>query len=113
MCQGQATLQNRDTYGHLFPGQEAQTVGRLPDMLGDDDKSMRATGTENGQRLGQRAPDFYCANLKATETTPVASGEPQGFVNGTFRRDMTTPDAMPPEGLEPSTDGLRVRCSAN
>ena len=23
MCQGQATLQNRDTYGHLFPGQEA------------------------------------------------------------------------------------------
>ena len=25
-----------DTYGHLFPGQEADAVARLPDMMGDD-----------------------------------------------------------------------------
>ena len=34
-----------DTYGHLFPGQEAETVARLPNMLDDGPKAMRATGT--------------------------------------------------------------------
>ncbi len=34
-----------DTYGHLFPGQEADTVARLPVMLGNTPEIMRATGT--------------------------------------------------------------------
>ena len=34
-----------DTYGHLFPGQEADTVARLPGMLGNGQKALRATGT--------------------------------------------------------------------
>lgn len=34
-----------DTYGHLFPGQEAETVARFPVMLGSDPHTMRATGT--------------------------------------------------------------------
>ena len=38
-----------DTYGHLFPGQEAETIGRLPEMLTDVPEVLRATGTDHGQ----------------------------------------------------------------
>jgi len=34
-----------DTYGHLFPGQEAETVARLPEMLRDGPEALQATGT--------------------------------------------------------------------
>ena len=35
-----------DTYGHLFPGQEADTVARLPNLLSDPlPEAMQATGT--------------------------------------------------------------------
>jgi len=52
-----------DTYGHLFPGQEADAVARLGDMLATPPKAMQATGTddlaagsrEGAQRLAQRA----------------------------------------------------------
>jgi len=36
---------NMDTYGHLFPGQEAETVARLSDLIGDPLEPLRATGT--------------------------------------------------------------------
>ena len=57
-----------DTYGHLFPGQEADAVGRLRQMLAEPsepqhDEALRATGTDNAaadtpkgaQRQAQRA----------------------------------------------------------
>ncbi len=35
-----------DTYGHLIPGQEAETVGRFSDLMGNDQPNvLRATGT--------------------------------------------------------------------
>jgi len=34
-----------DTYGHLFPGQDAATVARFPSMLCDEPKVLQATGT--------------------------------------------------------------------
>jgi len=48
-----------DTYGHLFPGQEADTVARLPGMLADAPETLAATGTEDaapslGQQFGQQ-----------------------------------------------------------
>ena len=36
-----------DTYGHLFPGAEAEAVARLPRMLPDGPGALRATGTDN------------------------------------------------------------------
>jgi len=36
-----------DTYGHLFPGQEAETVARLPSMLPALPEVLRATGTDD------------------------------------------------------------------
>jgi integrase len=52
-----------DTYGHLFPGQEADAVGRMREMLIAPPKALRATGTDNAaantlnsaQRQAQRA----------------------------------------------------------
>ena len=50
-----------DTYGHLFPGQEADAVGRLRDFLGVPlADALRATGTDDkpqkpAQRQAQRA----------------------------------------------------------
>jgi len=38
-----------DTYGHLFPGQEADTIARLPVMLGSEPAVMRATGTDDAE----------------------------------------------------------------
>jgi integrase len=38
-----------DTYGHLFPGQEADTVARLPGMLGDAPEALAATGTDHAR----------------------------------------------------------------
>ena len=60
MRHGSITL-TMDTYGHLFPGQEAQAAGRLGDMLtAPDTNAMRATGTDDAtsdgaQRQAQRA----------------------------------------------------------
>ena len=55
-----------DTYGHLFPGQEADAVAQLRDMLVDhhsEPEALRATGTDShaadsqqgAQRQAQRA----------------------------------------------------------
>jgi len=38
-----------DTYGHLFPGQEAETVARLPNMLTNPADAMHATGTADAR----------------------------------------------------------------
>ena len=51
-----------DTYGHLFPGQEADAVGRLREMLDTPAVALLATGTDHetstpltgAQRLAQR-----------------------------------------------------------
>jgi integrase len=45
-----------DTYGHLFPGQEADTVARFPDMMNKE--AMSATGTD-GKHVGQHVGTSY------------------------------------------------------
>ncbi len=50
-----------DTYGHLFPGQEADTLARLPAMMGEGPETLRATGTADAhppqypQQLGRES----------------------------------------------------------
>lgn len=36
-----------DTYGHLFPGQEAEAIGRLRKFMGSTSDALSATGTED------------------------------------------------------------------
>ncbi len=35
-----------DTYGHLFPGQDAATVARFPSMVANEPSALHATGTD-------------------------------------------------------------------
>jgi len=42
-----------DTYGHLFPGQEAEAVARMREMLISQPATLRATGTDHG---AEKAP---------------------------------------------------------
>ena len=66
-----------DTYGHLFPGQEADTVARFPDMLNDGSESLRATGTADyspseAQRIAQQSGRGL---LRASTTQREALGD--------------------------------------
>ena len=36
-----------DTYGHLFPGQEAEAVAKMPGMFGSGPQALAATGTDS------------------------------------------------------------------
>jgi hypothetical protein len=36
-----------DTYGHLFPGQEADAVAKLPNMMGHIPEALAAPGTDD------------------------------------------------------------------
>jgi len=61
-----------DTYGHLFPGEEAATIARLPSMLTDAPEAARATGTADGR--AELAPGDY-----------DSWGQKWGQLNGTPR----------------------------
>ena len=55
VMQHQSITLTTDTYGHLFPGQEAESVGRMQPMLGDHQtapEALRATGTDNQTAKG-------------------------------------------------------------
>ena len=52
-----------DTYGHLFPGQEAEAVDRLGQMLLDPPEILRATGTSH-----QAAEAPHSAQRQAQQT---------------------------------------------
>jgi len=114
-----------DTYGHLFPGQEADTVARLPEMLTDPPEALRATGTvdatsaargwaQNGAQLNGKT----CAPLASRgENTTASDGEPDcrkpmpASIFGEPWRAVAAGDEARPAGLEPATCGLEVRCS--
>jgi len=56
-----------DTYGHLFPGQEAETVARLSGMLTETPRELRATGSMDAQPL----PDAARPTDRPTVTRPA------------------------------------------
>ena len=61
-----------DTYGHLFPGQEADAVSRLRQMLADDPTppdALRATGTDDQTAKGA----LQLAQQLERETTQTAA----------------------------------------
>jgi hypothetical protein len=64
-----------DTYGHLFPGQEADTVARFPDMIDGEKAALKATGTEGPAGEGaQKYPGswvaFWCGMVRTRAMKP-------------------------------------------
>ena len=73
-----------DTYGHLFPGQDAATVARFPNMLSDEPKALRATGTadasatatgEGAQHKAQQLGAKKCRPMRPSATTRQGRAE--------------------------------------
>ena len=67
-----------DTYGHLFPGQEAETVARLPDL-----KRPAARGGHGNRNLRPKAP----AGTPARSAQWARSGDQR---RGVARRRVAT-----------------------
>ncbi len=69
-----------DTYGHLFPGQEAETVARLAPMMGDKPTALRATGTDGSAvNLSKKRPPNSPQWMHETSqefAKPCVSGHP-------------------------------------
>jgi hypothetical protein len=113
-----------DTYGHLFPGQEAETVARLPEMFFDTPQANQATGTYDiaaanqsdcGQHFGQQLDGWRLLDMATggesnplTVTGPGADPSapqvPMLARNKKSRRVMATAGFKAEgKGVEPST----------
>jgi hypothetical protein len=111
-----------DTYGHLFPGQDAAAVAALPGMMTDPQDSpeeLRATGTDGGGQ-SKMAANRQRANGGNESQTPNSgewpaeceedSDAPQVVCLsglGDKRQDGARVRLL---GLEPNTYGLKVCC---
>jgi integrase len=78
-----------DTYGHLFPGQEADTVARFPDMIAGDRYSLKATGTAG---VRDTHPQQYPQQLGHVS---VRSGASQCDGNGEAGAITPDPKVLP------------------
>ena len=72
-----------DTYGHLFPGQEADAVAKMPGMFGSDPEAQAATGTDGpvfvrGQKRGQSDGKTGQTGATAGESPQAAAGDDSG-----------------------------------
>jgi len=56
MMRHQSITLTMDTYGHLFPGQEADAVGRMREMFAAPPEALRATGTDNAVAAPKESP---------------------------------------------------------
>jgi hypothetical protein len=60
-----------DTYGHLFPGQEAEAVGRLETFTGPRSEYLAAAGTEDAAPEARSAGRSSCDTKRyVDDTTP-------------------------------------------
>ena len=113
-----------DTYGHLFPGQEADAVGRMRQMLVDHQsapEALRATGTDDQTAEARKARCSWRSSQDAKRGDRLRRGA-KGKAKATRKRKRPSLcelrtwamvcDAMrriakvAEEGLEPPTRGL-------
>jgi hypothetical protein len=72
-----------DTYGHLFPGQDAATVARFPNMLSDEPKALRATGTTDASATATGEGAQHKAQQLGREEVPSDATECDDGTRGT------------------------------
>ena len=111
-----------DTYGHLFPGQEAETVARFSDLLGNDPpNALRATGTtdaradqsaKQSQKRSGRRSDFVAALCVADTTRrdeDSATADPDSPHNSHPIADLGGIVRPGASGNESGTAGIRTQ----
>ena len=105
-----------DTYGHLFPGQEADAVDQLRKMLAVPPEALQATGTDNAtadtpqsaqhqaQQSGRETQRSH-ATRGDDRTKPSAQQESPKPLQIADLGDVLLPDAM---GCESRRGGIRT-----
>lgn len=99
-----------DTYGHLFPGQEADTVAKFPDMI-DGPVALQATGTlGNGENRASSWDASECGTMRRGATPKASLARPGMTTMACYLRScakkcetMRSWAKVPPVGLEPTT----------
>ncbi len=114
-----------DTYGHLFPGQDAAAVGALPSMMNgprDETEALAATGTDgSGDLIAHAYRQQYSDETTRKSANPrkrhgvcsEASEEPEPVTPAGLSEKMRDVAKVRLLGLEPRTYGLKVRCSTD
>ena len=96
-----------DTYGHLFPGQESEAIATLPDMVPLQWK-RQWSGDNPVQQFATACSPTKDHQRTANEANPWKDTPFGGFTKGSRR-----PNEVKAVGLEPTTYGLKVRCSTD
>ncbi len=114
-----------DTYGHLFPGQDAAAVAALPSMMNgprDETEALAATGTDDaaarhGSRYGSSgdAKPFTetAGTCESDQDAQNATDDPNVLTINGLRGEKRDVAKVRLLGLEPRTYGLKVRCSTD
>ena len=113
-----------DTYGHLFPGQEAETIARLPAVLTGGLEAQDQTETarpsigsaqHGAQRAGCERPP---GNVAGRCEKKLLGGVFDGLQVAApvelpcdYVRPIARLSEARPAGFEPATGGLEIRCS--
>ncbi len=106
-------------YTHIRTTDTAAAVEKLPDFGKVETEEMKATGTDDSVLpeclpFSVQKDDTKCNNLKQpgkANRKPPAARKPSK--NAASRPASGVQKVVHPEGFEPSTRGLRVRCSAS
>jgi len=111
-----------DTYGHLFPGQEADAVASLPSILGPALEALAATGTDGtagetgqdrGQHLGQQLNGKPWQTAASGGETSQADDDNDAYDNSLqivtldeHRPDVARSDESRPGGIRTPDQGI-------
>lgn len=88
-----------DAYGHLFPGQDADAVAKMPSLLpSSEPQTLRATGTENAvpiwEQLGGKTCQDVASRGDAIEDELSGEGEDQSDANLLPLQDLASPGGV-------------------
>ncbi len=110
-----------DRYGHLFPGSEAEAVARLRHAFQAND-TLLATGTNDSgphpcSRIASAQGSFSYESGREDAMKTARPGVGSGYEKtpSSQRKLEVSEDVsrVRAEGLEPSTQGLKVLCSTD
>ena len=110
-----------DTYGHLFPEQEADAVTKLPGMFSSEQEALSATGTDDSEQVTSKLMPANRQQLSGegrrgtAKRASDADAEPRDRngqnllllnVFGDDRREMALLDENRPEGIRTPDQGI-------
>ncbi len=100
-----------DTYGHLFPGQDAATVARLPNMMASEPVALRATGTDGPAaiRLPMKTGGFDPGSAQKSARMRSSQG---AIWRRTMRRGATKKGRPQETAQAPTLYELRTLCES-